>query len=62
MVVTQGFLGGLLLVTGVVFIVASRRLTARHRRRGTPSSPVVWVFLGTLMATNGVLQLVLAFA
>jgi len=51
-----------LLAGGVGLIAASRRIGERVRRRGNPmlAAPVVWTFLGVLLAMNGLLQLLIA--
>jgi hypothetical protein len=43
---------------------SGRRIGQRHRRRGTVmmAAPVLWLFLGTLLATNGLLLLLLGVA
>ncbi len=64
MQIAQAVLGIALLATAVVMIAGRQRLGARARRRGSPAATptILWLFLGTLLATNGVLQLVLALA
>jgi hypothetical protein len=45
-------------------LAGSRRIGQRHRRRGDAmiAAPILWLFLGTLLATNGVLLLLLGLA
>ena len=64
MTAAQLVLGLALLTVGVAMIAGSRRIGRRKRRSGDTvmAAPVLWLFLGTLLAMNGVLQLLLAFA
>jgi hypothetical protein len=60
----QFVLGCLLLAGGTALILGRHRIAARHRRGGNwqMGAPVLWFFMGTLLAINGVLQLALAVA
>jgi hypothetical protein len=64
MAAAQFVLGCLLLAGGAGLILLRHRIAARRRRLGgwQAGAPELWVFLGTLLAINGVLQLVLAAA
>jgi hypothetical protein len=62
MKVAQLLLGMLSLLVGVGLILGRDRIARRHRRRWQTGAPVPWVFLGTLLATNGLLQIALALA
>ena len=64
MATAQTVLGLALLVFGVTLIVARHRIGERRRRRAStmPAGPILWLALGTMMAMNGALQLVLGLA
>jgi hypothetical protein len=60
----QAVLGAASLIVGVALIAGRRRIGQRALRRAAPdvALPIVWMFLGALLAMNGVLQLALAVA
>ena len=62
--VVQLLLGAALLLAGGAMIAARRGISGREpRRAGAPLvAPVLWLFLGTLLAMNGLLLLLLALA
>ena len=62
MTAAQTVLALALLAGGVGLIAAGRRIGERARRRGHPmlAAPVLWMFLGVLLAMNGLLQLLIA--
>ena len=64
MTVAQLVLGTLSLVVGAGLILGRDQIAQRHRRRGSSQTgaAVLWVFLGALLATNGLLQIALAMA
>jgi hypothetical protein len=64
MMAAQLVLGCLLLAGGVGLILGRHRIAARHRNAGSwqAGAPVLWVFVGSLLAINGIFQLVLAVA
>jgi hypothetical protein len=64
MATVQLVLGCLLLGGGAVLILGRHRIAARHRNLGAwqTGAPVLWAFIGALLAINGVVQLVLAVA
>ena len=64
MAAVQLALGCLLLAGGAALILGRNRIAARHRRLGAwqTGAPVLWAFIGTLLAINGILQLVIAVA
>jgi hypothetical protein len=64
MTAAQIVLGLALLSLGVGMIAGSQRIGRRHRRRSNTmmSAPVLWLFLGTLLAMNGLLLLLLGLA
>jgi hypothetical protein len=64
MAAAQLVLGCLLLTGGTGLIIGRHRIAARHRGRGSwqTGAPVLWLFIGLLLAINGVMQLAIAVA
>jgi len=60
----QAVLGAASLIVGAAMIARRRRIGQRALRRGAlnVALPIVWMFLGALLAMSGVLQLALAVA
>src|SRR4051794_3823411 len=58
MATAQLVLGCLLLISGAFIAFGRKRIDAYHRRAGrTPNEiPALWIFVGTVMMINGVLQ------
>jgi hypothetical protein len=64
MTAAQIVLGVALLGLGLGMIAASRRIGRSPRRRSDVmmAAPILWLFLGTLLAMNGLLLLLLGLA
>jgi hypothetical protein len=58
MSIAQLILGVGLATVGVGMIVGRRRIGERHARAGNwqTAAPMLWAFVGVLLATTGVLQ------
>jgi hypothetical protein len=62
MTAAQLALGLAMVTVGVAMIAGRQRIGQRQRRHAVMAAPMLWLFLGAVLAMNGLLQLLLAIA